>query len=319
MPGSLSAIAACSTWLGRDEFFEIQIDQIDAKLCGSLRFGVTAQAPEDEIKTCPGLHHLKALTVWVEGHQVKQNGVVRRHNFCTDLGKLKVGSQLGVRRANGSTIKFFINGKDFGVLYSGGESRMWPVVELFGSTEAVTIISTSRHQHALRTTPNNESPGSANNILEDSLEGLDKPSNSEAREPFSFHDNYGRNIRLSDAQQTAKRCESYNQGIVCSSRPLACGDTFSVTLEALNENWTSTLSLGILTQSPSKLHFPPSALGLKKHCHLVCGEFVYQNGVRIPGARLQPGLYPTFLTVKKSVGVMLDSSRQVRGSNLANG
>ena len=93
-------------------------------------------------------------TIWLEGSDVKRNesnvqGKVIRHNYCHSLDRLKVGDRVGLKYfSNDGSLKFFINGEDCGLATGSGSNfpgKLYPVVELYGSTISVSSIS-SCHQ-----------------------------------------------------------------------------------------------------------------------------------------------------------------------------
>lgn len=97
------------------------------------------------------------------------------------------------------------------------------MVDLYGSTETVAIISSSKPHCS----PSQESLHSSR--LQDSLEMLDaKTPSKEGTCTLEFHENHGRNIQLSNENQSARRIASYNQGVVVSARPLPRGQLFQV-------------------------------------------------------------------------------------------
>jgi len=79
------------------------------------------------------------------------------------------------------------------------------------------------------------------------------------------------------------RTDSYNQGLVFSNRPLAQREIFEVTLVKLDPKWSASLSVGVTSQSPERIHPPVNALMLKKGAYVISGCSVYQNGVKISG------------------------------------
>lgn len=54
-----------------------------------------------------------------------------------------------------------------------------------------------------------------------------------------------------------------------------------VRIDRLNSKWCSSLLVGVVGENPEKLHFPLSALGLRKLSWVVCGDSVYHNGVKV--------------------------------------
>ncbi|KAB7508105.1 Neuralized-like protein 4 [Armadillidium nasatum] len=76
---------------------------------------------------------------------------------------------------------------------------------------------------------------------------------------YQFHENRGRNIELSSDRTSAARIESYNQGIVLSSKPLSKGMLFQIkgrygpNLDSLSGGSGGHL-IGVLVDAESRLH-----------------------------------------------------------------
>ena len=71
--------------------------------------------------------------------------------------------------------------------------------------------------------------------------------------------------------RTAKRTDSYNQGVIVTHRPLKENEMFEVKLDRLSNRWTSSLMIGALFEAPEKIHLPVTALGFKKNAIVLCG------------------------------------------------
>lgn len=104
------------------------------------------------------------------------------------------------------------------------------VVELQGAIMAVQVTSSQGATSPLR-------PCSLR--LQDSLDlGADVLKNQDSMLDsieseslvYEFADNHGKNIELTDAKKTACRMKSFNQAIVCTSKPLCKGGTIRVSL-----------------------------------------------------------------------------------------
>lgn len=104
------------------------------------------------------------------------------------------------------------------------------VCELQGSIMAVQIISSQRPSSPLR-------PCSLR--LQDSLElGIDPLKNQDSMLEsidsetllFEFCECHGKNIQLMDEKHSAQRNQSFNNGIVCISKPLCRGHSISVSI-----------------------------------------------------------------------------------------
>lgn len=88
-------------------------------------------------------------------------------NYCPSLDWIRVGDKIGLKRTQEGNLKFYINGEDMGVAASNLPEMVFAVVELFGSTVAVSITS-SKQQHPV-ISPN------ASLRMQDSLELLLDP------------------------------------------------------------------------------------------------------------------------------------------------
>ena len=392
---------------------------------------------------------LNGNTYWLEHCSVMHNGKIIKSNYSPSLDRLLVGDRLGVSFSANSTLTFLVNGEDCGVAttFSSSHSsnqrqinndlsnynhpqhlmsnhQWWPVVELYGSTVGITVVSTFVHPPCTNTKvtavsassiPRNissvlaTSPGCANmtsnlqacsnyvsnrqfgaipnadgHHMQDSLEVVleqnENDGNTEERSeqnnviardsrvvnlktdskniqlaPLTFLENTGRNIMLKkkDIERTensaeisktglktiATRTDSYNQGIVLTSRPLNPGELFQVMIDRINSRWSSTLSIGVLaikretgapsidadTNSLSNIHLPITALGFKKHSRIISGDGgYYENGKRLASStsdnqedkktnnvRAPPNLEKLLLSVGHTVGIMVDADGQL--------
>eukprot|EP00095_Tigriopus_kingsejongensis_P009407 maker-scaffold143_size313727-snap-gene-1.19 protein:Tk09407 transcript:maker-scaffold143_size313727-snap-gene-1.19-mRNA-1 annotation:"neuralized-like protein 4-like" len=295
--------------LSEDEYFEIRIDVVESTLAGSLRVGVTSFAPQ-ELTTLTSLWvQDRSVCVWLEGSDVTVNGQLVRTNYCGHVDRLVKGNRIGIRRTHEGALRFFINGDDCGVAVSNSlPKRLWPILELAGSVSQITVIGQA---HAAQS-PGQDSQGShfkPNGVnFQDSLELGDTKEAPEDTRALELSDNHGRNIQLSRHNLAAIRTDSYNQGVVVSSRPLKKDELFEVKIEKLISRWSSSLMIGVLLQSPEKLRLPVNGLGFKKNCILVSGDNVFQSGTKIQGP-YGPNL--DNLGVGQTVGVLVDSNHQL--------
>lgn len=324
--GVSRAVVVGNNCLEGDDYFEIRIDEVDSKWSGSLRLGVTSNVNCDAVQSLEWLASLSGhQTYWIEDSEVKYNNRIFRTNYSTSLDRLTNGDKVGVRRSSEGCIRFSINGEDFGVAAASVPRKIIPLVELFGSTLSVTVTSVSHHHLG---SPNIDFHHSRilgiTSHLQDSLEVVpeqnekEEPSAGNASrpqelpdqmaKPLEFHENHGRNVQLKNRNRSAIRTDSYNQGLSVTNRPLARDELFSVKIDGLNPTWSSSLIIGILTQSPDKIHFPVTAMGLKKNAFVICGDSVFQNGFKINGP-YGPNL--DNLKVNQTVGVLVDSLNQL--------
>ena len=290
-----------------DDHFEIRVDELGAQWAGSLRLGVTSGGTED-LST---MTSLPPVTTWLEDTDVFQDGRIIRKNYSPSLERLRVGDRLGVRRTSDACLRFSLNGEDLGLAASNmGNKKFIPVVELCGSISAITITSISHHHH-LALSPMGQSAQAMQDSLEVLLEEKDDATSATTRGsammPVEFHENHGRNITLCGL--TAKRHESYNQGLVATNRPLRREEPFEVFIGRLNPKWSSSLMVGVISQSPDKMRFPVSALGWKKNSIVVSSDVIYRNGAKVASGL--SGINLDDLRAGQSVGVMINQQNKM--------
>ena len=75
--------------------------------------------------------------------------------------------------------------------------------------------------------------------------------------------------------RTAKRTDSYNQGVIVTNRPLKENEMFEVKLDRLSNRWTSSLMIGALFEAPERIHLPVTALGFKKNAIIISGGMYF--------------------------------------------
>ncbi|QQP38924.1 Uncharacterized protein FKW44_019642, partial [Caligus rogercresseyi] len=241
--------------LEAEDIFEVRIEEVDPLWAGSIRIGITGDQ----------YHHEASKPVYLEGSSVYHSGRVLRSNICSSLERLAKNDKIGVRRTTDGLLKFIINSEEsqVSVDLSG---RVWPFVELIGSVVSVSILPAPP-----AVTSPFEQPSKS---LQDSLEVLSITNEKALPPPLSFHhENHGRNIQLSPGGESAKRTDSYNQGIIISNRALSINELFGVSLSRITPRWSSSLMIGILGgESPERIHFPVSALSLKKNAWIISGD-----------------------------------------------
>lgn len=72
-------------------------------------------------------------------------------------------------------------------------------------------------------------------------------------DPIKFHDVCGRNIRLSNDKCQATRCESFNEALCFTNRPLKPGEKLVVKITETCNTWNGTLRVGVTAHDPRKL------------------------------------------------------------------
>lgn len=445
---------------GINNLFEIQIDEINDRWAGSLKIGLTNFKPthlqhsfrqssqydmqnrnstrmKKDKKGRNTFRNLNGNSYWLEHFTVMHNGKTIKSNYSPSLDRLLTGDKLGVKLSENGALSFLVNEEDCGVVsnitpkYSSNNynqnsttyQQWWPVVELFGSTIGITVVSTFVHPpcsnpkvvaSSTSSIPRNIqpstgiSPGSTNappllnfqtgsynrpftNIpnvdgqhMQDSLEVVleqnendiytneninyncsgnvgsrdprcPKMKTNSQHTPLTFHDNTGRNIVLKkkDIERSensteiserglktiATRSDSYNQGIVLTSRPLNPGELFQVMIDKINQQWSSTLSIGVLAVkrengAPSNdfecsglngIHLPTTALGFKKNSRIISGDGgYYENGKRLASSttdsqedkktnnvRAPPNLEKLLTSAGHTIGIAFDATGQL--------
>ncbi|XP_037089582.1 LOW QUALITY PROTEIN: neuralized-like protein 4, partial [Pollicipes pollicipes] len=316
--GFSNSVVITSSPLLPDELLELRIEQLCDQFSGSLRLGLTCFSPNNVGCMPASLDLIPDHTWWIEGSEVRRDGGCVRLNYCPSLDRLRRGDRVGIRCTSDSCLQLVINGEDMGVASSGLPKRVWGVAELYGRTQSVTAVSTSRALAspgggALPAAVAADSPGS---VMQDSLElcgprptAAPRPGGPVAAAADRFHDCHGRNIALSNKGCVARRVASYNQGLVLSAQPLRPGQLFEVRIERLLPCWSSSLMVGVCRLSPERASsLPVSALGLRRAAWYIASDAVFHNGVKV---RSRYGVDLDTLSSGHLVGVMVDAQARL--------
>ncbi|XP_060710801.1 neuralized-like protein 4 isoform X5 [Hemiscyllium ocellatum] len=270
--------------LRSDELFEVKIDEIDEQWSGSLHIGLTTLQPLDV--SCPSsglpssLLELRSKVSWlVSGSEVRRNGTLQKQNYGFSMERLAVGNRVGVKRASDDTMHIFIDGEDMGVAAAGIAKNVYAVVDLYGKVVSVSIVSSSALEEAESTKPPSISSDSGSEE-EEELSPCENET-SVFMATVEFMENHGRNILLSNNGHTATRVASYNQGVVASAQPLPRQLLFQIQIDRLNSQWTSSLSLGVIGNSPERFNFPGTASSIKRSAWLIQRDSVFHNSLKI--------------------------------------
>ncbi|XP_072447616.1 neuralized-like protein 4 isoform X4 [Chiloscyllium punctatum] len=270
--------------LRSDELFEVKIDEIDEQWSGSLHIGLTTLQPLDV--SCPSsglpssLLDLRSKVSWlVSGSEVRRNGTLQKQNYGFSMERLTVGNRVGVKRASDDTMHIFIDGEDMGVAAAGIAKNVYAVVDLYGKVVSVSIVSSSALEEAESTKPPSISSDSGSEE-EEELSPCENET-SVFMATVEFMENHGRNILLSNSGHTATRVASYNQGVVASAQPLPRQLLFQIQIDRLNSQWTSSLSLGVIGNSPERFNFPGTASSIKRSAWLIQRDSVFHNSLKI--------------------------------------
>ncbi|XP_012271059.1 neuralized-like protein 4 isoform X2 [Orussus abietinus] len=328
-----NAILLSEAPLDNNELFEITIQEVAHEWSGSLRIGVLSNESGSwltSMNLVPGMTSIPADSWYLIGHEVRHKNYVLCLNYCPSLEWLRVGDKIGLKRTHEGNLKFYVNGEDMGVAAVNVPESVYAVIELFGSTLAVSVTSTKQQNAVI--SPN------ASLRLQDSLEllldpmpptirndvGMDTSVEvSEAKlfnemvltptQPivtstgdvdwnYEFYENHGRNVEL-ERKTVARRVASYNQGVVMTSRPLIKGKMFQVRIDKVNDRWVSGMLCGVSCVSPEKASFPLTALGFKKHSWIICSDWVSHNGIKV---KTKYGTNLESLQSGSTVGLLID-------------
>ncbi|XP_067658409.1 neuralized-like protein 4 isoform X2 [Haliotis asinina] len=285
-----------------DELFEIKVEEVSNQWSGSIHIGLTTMAISDStpLSQIPAsAEEITSKVTWiVSGSEVKKSGKTIKENYAPSLERLEVGNRIGIRRCSDGTLHIYLNGEDLGIAASNIPKNVFAVIDLYGSVESVSIISS-----AIAETPS--TPKSPPVILDqvDSQADRDQDHDTMAASVTTFHGNHGKNILLSNNNLTARRVASYNQGIVVSHKPLTRKKLFQVRIDKLNHRWSASLMLGVLGFSCDRFNFPVSAISIKKSSLVIHGDSVFSCGCKVRD-RLACNL--DSLQVGQYVGLLVD-------------
>ncbi|XP_041037273.1 neuralized-like protein 4 isoform X1 [Carcharodon carcharias] len=270
--------------LRSDEVFEVKIDEIDEQWSGSLHIGLTTLQPMEISCTSSGLPssllELRSKVSWlVSGSEVRRNGTLQKQNYGFSMERLTVGNRVGVKRASDDTMHVLVDGEDMGVAGAGIAKNVFAVVDLYGKVVSVSIVSSS----ALEETESTKPPSMSSDSCSEEEEELSPCENETSvfMATVEFMENHGRNILLSNNGHTATRVASYNQGVVASAQPLPRQLLFQIQIDRLNSQWTSSLSLGVIGNSPERFNFPGTASSIKRSAWLIQRDSVFHNSLKI--------------------------------------
>uniref|UniRef100_A0A069DZT6 Putative notch signaling protein n=1 Tax=Panstrongylus megistus TaxID=65343 RepID=A0A069DZT6_9HEMI len=311
------------------EIFEICLMGYTKHWAGSLLLGVTTYSPSTTEPSPPSsITSIREPTRFLQGGALMQNDEVLKPYYCQSLDWLRPGNRLGVKRCHDSSLHFYIDGVDIGTAVYNLPKRVYVVVELFGSTTAVAIVSKGESTMSQargdaplalpdiesayeRATEEDAEESKRNEDLDKSIEDGELLSEIHDLEmiPQQFHECHGRNVQLSESRLAAKRVSSYNQGLVLGTRPLARGAIFQVRIESLNTRWVSSLSIGVTVESLLSSSLPVTALGLKKNTWVVSGDSVFHNGHKV---KTRYSVNLDLLPVGHTAGITIDEENNLR-------
>ncbi|XP_059483047.1 neuralized-like protein 4 [Neocloeon triangulifer] len=300
------ALLFSSKPLEPDSVFEVIISEESPSSSGCLSVGATS-LDLDLVEAVPGggggLADVGADTWFVSGSQVQRNHELLKPLFCPNLQWLVLGDRIGLRLTAENSLRLLLNNEDLGEIADSLPKRLYAVFDVFGRTEGLSILSEGA---AAPDTAPRAAPEDARFLCSDwlhhSLEvasgggmhtsstlsspmapppALEGPAIEMALPPLAFHERHGRNIKLSNSRATAQRIASYNQGVVVGAHPLTADLIFQFRVDRVNSRWTSSVALGVTSQSPESLSVPVAALALRKETWVISSDGVFFNGDKI--------------------------------------
>ncbi|CAD5111986.1 DgyrCDS1240 [Dimorphilus gyrociliatus] len=125
-----------------NELFEIRIDKLVSKWSGSIEVGITTHDPS-RLEFPATMTNMRSGTIMMSGCGILVNGKGTRREYGDhNLDDLKVGDRIGLRRKPSGVLHYYINGIDQGEATSNiAPTKVWGVVDLYGMTVKVTIVS----------------------------------------------------------------------------------------------------------------------------------------------------------------------------------
>ncbi|CAN7988339.1 unnamed protein product [Ixodes pacificus] len=291
--GFNNALVFSAAPLELEELFEVQVEQVSNVWAGTLVLGLTTLAPETGLPLPSSALRMPGHHSWLlVGSRVFLDGTLLRDNYGPSLHRLAVRTGTHLEKKSRNAWNTRRTGERERLPPASLPATLYAVLDLYGMLESVSLCSSS-------IVPATHS--AATNYY-DSTE-LSQCSPRKERVSLELHENHGRNVRLRGGNLVACRVASYGHGLLVSSKPLPRGQLFRVRIDRLNSKWCSSLLVGVVGENPEKLHFPLSALGLRKLSWVVCGDSVYHNGVKVKG-----GYGPNLDNLQQwhTVGVQVD-------------
>merc|ERR1712016_40246 len=141
-------LASSPLWQTTEEdIFEVRIDEVQKQWAGSMKIGITTQAPTDS--SIKDIQSLPGEVYWLEGSCIKHNAQVVKMNYAiTNLDRLVAGDKIAVKRHNSDgSLRFLLNGEDCGIAVPQVPKKLIPWIELYGSTMSVSVVSVSQTAH----------------------------------------------------------------------------------------------------------------------------------------------------------------------------
>ena len=124
-----------------NELFEIRLDRLVDKWSGSIEVGLTTHNPSG-LEIPATMTNLRAGTTIMSGCGILTNGKGTRREYGQfNLDELAEGDRIGMIRKSNGNLHYFINGLDQGVAASRLPAQTWGVVDLYGMTVKVSVVT----------------------------------------------------------------------------------------------------------------------------------------------------------------------------------
>lgn len=113
-----------------------------SKWSGSIEVGITTHDPS-RLEFPATMTNMRSGTIMMSGCGILVNGKGTRREYGDhNLDDLKVGDRIGLRRKSSGVLHYYINGIDQKEAASNiAPAKVWGVVDLYGMTVKVTIVS----------------------------------------------------------------------------------------------------------------------------------------------------------------------------------
>ncbi|KAJ8912132.1 hypothetical protein NQ315_013221 [Exocentrus adspersus] len=225
--------------------------------------------------------------------------------FTPSLNWLNSNDRIGVLKTADGNIKIYINGDELPLNFPSFSDSVFTVFDLRGSCSEIAVrshkaplspLNSVRLQDSLEIVLDQEQAPE----LVDLKDGVNEVQTDACL--YTFHDNHGRNIELSENRMVARRLASYNQGVVVIQQPLQYNTVIEIVIEQLETHWQSSLMMGLTTGPLDRLNLPANALSMKSPCCVVANDWISINGIK---SRSNYGQHLSSLVVGDTIGLML--------------
>ncbi|XP_030631842.1 neuralized-like protein 4 [Chanos chanos] len=126
--------------LPRQHLFQIQIDRLNPSWTSSLSLGVIGHSP-DRVNFPSTACCLKRSVWLLQRDSVFHNSLKICENYGPNLDTCPEGTVLGLLVDSSSCLHLFVNGMDQGVAAQDIPSPCYPLIDLYGQCEQVTIVT----------------------------------------------------------------------------------------------------------------------------------------------------------------------------------